>query len=293
MARCLVAVLTFGAVAALAAPLPISGQSQPVFRSNVRTVAVYATVRQDGRLVPDLQKDAFEIRDNGKPSPITVFSNDPQPITVVLLVDMSGSMTSGFLRVREGTLKFISALAPVDRLRIGTFGAEISLSPLLTGDKNVLDRIALEELWPGGGTPLWNAMYAGMQSLKDEQGRRVILVLTDGADTGSLRGWTGSAQDVDRMATQDGFTLYAIGVESDVPLQGELVAMTEETGGGHFIAADKDDLGAVFERVAEELRHQYLLGFVPAVVDGKEHKLEVRARRGMTVTARRSFVAQK
>ena len=79
-----------------------------------------STVRDaSGRLTPDLKRDAFEIRDNGEPTPITVFSNDAQPITVALMLDMSGSMSSGFLRVRDGTLRFIDALLPADRVRIG------------------------------------------------------------------------------------------------------------------------------------------------------------------------------
>jgi hypothetical protein len=86
---------------------------------------------------------------------------------------------------------------------------------------------------------------------------------------------------------------YAIGVESLMPLQAELVSLTDETGGGHFTVSATQDLGAVFQRVAEELRHQYVLGFTPAVLDGREHRLEVRAGPGTTVRARRSYVAAR
>jgi len=283
-------------LAQLAAGLAAQSAVQPqgrVFRADNRTVPIYATVRKGGRLVPDLPREAFEIRDNGKPTPITLFSNEVQPLTVALLVDMSGSMLAGFLRVREGTLKFIQALAPDDRLRIGSFGIEIALSPHLTGDKRVLERIAREELWPGGGTPMWSAAYAGMKSLQNESGRRVILVLTDGFDTGALDGWDGNSGDVARMARRDNFMVYAIGVQSLMPLQGELVSLADETGGGNFTVSATEDLGAVFERVAEELRHQYVLGFTPDVLDGREHRLEIRAGPGTTVRARRSYVATR
>lgn len=288
--RWIAAVLPALAATGLVAQSP-SPPQKPVFRSNTRTVAIYATVRKDGRLLPDLPREAFEIRDNGKPTPVTFFSNEVQPITVVLLVDMSGSMQSGFLRVREGTLKFIQALAPDDRLRIGSFGVEIALSPHLTGDKRLLERIAREELWPGGGTPMWSAAFAGMKSLAGEPGRRVILVLTDGADTGGLNGWPGDGGDVSRMARRDNFMFYAIGVQMFVPLQGELVNLALDTGGGHFSVSATDDLGIVFERVADELRHQYVLGFTPATLDGKEHRLEIRAGPGTTVRARRTYIA--
>jgi Ca-activated chloride channel family protein len=293
MSRRWPAIVVLAQVAAgLAAQAPNPPQ-KPVFRADNRTVPIYATVRRDGRLVPDLPREAFEIRDSGKPTPVTFFSSEVQPLTVALLVDMSGSMLGGFLRVREGTLKFIEALAPDDRLRIGSFGVEIALSPHLTGDKRILERVAREELWPGGGTPMWSAANAGMQSLKDEPGRRVILILTDGFDTGELSGWRGSGGEVNRIAERENFMFYAIGVESLMPLQAELVSLTDETGGGHFTVSATQDLGAVFQRVAEELRHQYVLGFTPAVLDGREHRLEVRAGPGTTVRARRSYVAAR
>ena len=145
--------------------------SPPVFRSGVQTVAIYATVNdREGRLVPDLSREAFTILDNGQSTPVTLFSNDIQPITVVMLLDMSGSMNARFLKVRDGTIGFINALLPADRVRLGSFGTEIALSPLLTGDKATLERICKEEMWPGGGTPMWNAVFAGMKSLTGEPG---------------------------------------------------------------------------------------------------------------------------
>jgi Ca-activated chloride channel family protein len=279
------------AVASLAAQLT---QDRQVFRSGVQTVAIYATVNdREGRLVPDLPRDAFTILDNGQPSPVTLFSNDIQPITVVMLLDMSGSMNTRFLKVRDGTLGFIDALLPADRVRLGSFGTEIALSPLLTGDKATLARICKEEMWPGGGTPMWNAVFAGMKSLAGEAGRRVVLVLTDGYDTGDLAGWRGGYGDSRRMAERDGFMFYAIGMEGVMPLGDDLVSLVEDTGGGHFHVKLDEDLTATFARVADELRHQYLLGFTPKSLDGKTHKLEVRAGPGTRVRARKSYVAEK
>lgn len=125
-------------------------QQKTVFRTRVQTVMLHATVQEDeGRLVPELPRDAFEVRDEGRPVAITTLSNDPQPITVALLLDMSGSMAGNFLRVRAATRAFIDALQDGDRARIGTFGVEVALSPWLTGDKTILHRILTEELWPG------------------------------------------------------------------------------------------------------------------------------------------------
>lgn len=154
------------AAAALGSPQAAPPAQQPAFRAGVETVAVYATVQDaDGRLVPNLTREDFEIRDNGQPAEITTFSSDPVPITVVLLLDMSGSMGREFLNVRRATGHFFSTLLSDDRVRLGTFGLEIALSPLLTGDRDVLDRILDEEVWPDGPTPLWAAMRDGMRSL--------------------------------------------------------------------------------------------------------------------------------
>jgi Ca-activated chloride channel homolog len=269
-----------------------SPQQRPTFRSGIQTVVVYATVRdREGRLVPDLAREDFSIKDNGQPSPVTVFSNEIQPITVAVLLDMSGSMISRFLKARDGTLRFIDALLPHDRARIGSFGNEIAISPILTNDHDVLSRVTREELWPGGGTPMWNAVNAGLESLANESGRRVILILTDGYDTGGLAGWTGGYGAARKTAVEDSFMIYGIGMEGVMPLGIDLVSLVEDTGGGYFHVKESDDLKETFARVADELRHQYLIGFTPAVLDGKSHKLEVRARSGMTVRARKNFIA--
>ena len=170
------------------------------------------------------------------------------------------------------------------------------LSPLLTNDKAVLARIVSEELWPGGETPLWNAVFAGMQSLADEPGRRVVLALTDGADSGSLPGWKGSFRDVRERATREGFMLYMVGMDNaaiKTEPDSAVAALLDDTGGAHFNVAATDDLGATFTRVAEELRRQYLLGFTPAA-DGREHRLTVRVKRpGLLARARKSYTAER
>jgi len=280
-------------IAAFAVLLPASPAPQKtVFRSAVQTVVLHATVRSDaGRLVPDLAREDFDVRDEGRQVEISVFSGDPQPITAALLLDMSGSMIPHFLRVRESTSHFIDALHDEDRARIGTFGLEVALSPWLTADKRILHRILKEELWPGGGTPLWEAVHAAMQSLEHEGGRRVIVTLTDGVDAGAVPGMEGSPDKARERAEQEGFMVYAIGVEGS-PLDQEITGLAERTGGGYFKLERGADLSATFIRVVEELRHQYVLGFTPPKADGKMHDVNVKIkRRGMHVRARKSYRA--
>jgi Ca-activated chloride channel family protein len=268
------------------------GQAQEGrFKTSVDTVSIYASVSEaDGRLVPDLVKEDFTILDNGTPRDITLFSSDVQPITVAIMLDMSGSMFSRFMRVRTSTLSFVEALQPNDRAQIGTFGEEIAISPHLTGDKNVLRRVLRSELWPMGGTPIWNALDTAMTALAGESGRRVVFTITDGRNLCDLPRCLKPDQ-IEQRAVREGFMLYAIGMDG-TGLDGEIMTIAEETGGGHFALSEGADLTATFARVADELRRQYLIGFAPAAPDGKLHTLEVRVGRpGMKVRARHTYLA--
>lgn len=269
-----------------------AGQAPATFRSRVQVVNVYATVRDaEGRLVPDLPREAFAILDNGRPVPITTFSRDPQPVTVAAMLDMSGSMAGRVLLVRESAKRLVEALGPGDRASIGTFGTEVAVSPLLTGEKRVLNRVLDEELWPGGSTPLWRAADAAMEALAREPGRRVVLLLTDGINLDPTQG-APRRQDLERRAVAESFMVYAIGMRGSA-FDDDVAKVAEQTGGGHFRLAEDADLGPTFARVVEELRHQYLLGVEASPPFGTRHALTVRAApRGLTVRARQTYQAE-
>lgn len=277
-----------------------SGGQQPVFRGGASTVSLYPTVRdQTGRLVDDLTQADFQVLDAGKPAHITTFSNDIVPITVAVMLDMSISMAGEQERVRDAALHFVELLLPVDRARIGTFGEEIALSPWLTADKTILQRVLREEVWPGdhGGTPLWSAVRAAMTSLSAETGRRVMLVLSDGVDTGCPRGASTAGErcarfnDIEKLAADGEFMIYSVGMEGP-GLAGGLQQLADQTGGGRFELKRAADLTMTFGQVADELHHQYAIGFTSVVLDGAVHSLEVQVRKpGMTARARKSYLA--
>ena len=271
-------------------------QQQPTFRSGTRTVALYATVTDaTGRLVPDLERGDFEVWDNGKPVPLTVFENAVQPISVVVMLDTSGSMTMNLDLLKEAATQFAIRLLPADRARIGHFSDRIRIKPAdFTSDRDELIRILRDDIDYGNPTRLWDATDAGMTALKDIEGRRVVLVFTDGADTFSDR----SEGDVLARARDGEFLIYAIGLQSRMRGQGVthpdpgLRKLAEETGGGYFELLRTDELNATFTRVASELHSQYVLGFTPAALDGKLHKLEVIIKRpGLVARARKSYLA--
>lgn len=208
-------------------------------------------------------------------------------------------MFSELPRIQASLHHFIATLQPADRIRIGSFGREVALSHKLTGDHDVLRRVVQEELWPGGTSPLWRALDVSAASLAHEPGRRVVLALTDGVNYApggrELPEIPGGFGTVKRRAITDAEVMfYAVGYGDPARgkrLRGDIVELTNITGGGHTDVPPSADLGQAFARIGEELRHQYLIGFAPAVFDGKEHKLKVRTKqRGLKVRARTTYM---
>jgi Ca-activated chloride channel family protein len=278
----------------------------PAFRASVRTVAVYATV-QDERagLVLDLTRDDFQILDDGREVPITTFSRERVPFVAALLLDMSSSMVPDFFRVHAAARAFIRSLEATDRLLLGTFGREVAVSPILTSDKPILERVLDEEVWPiGGGTPLWRAMNAGLGPLASIDARRVLIVVSDGRDSGGdfncaplvrdPRGAIGPCPgrgDVERQVLAREFMVYAIGLERS-GLDSGLLDLVAESGGGSVTIGRGADLAAALQQVADELHHQYVLGFTPEALDGRTHRVDVRVTRpGVRARARKSYMA--
>ena len=289
---------------------------EPMFRSAVRTVPVYVTVTDaEGRLVPDLGRGDFTILDNGKPQPISVFSSETQPISVVMMLDRSGSMVGNFRLVQQAAEQFVTKLLPADLARIGSFSNRVQVDPrTFTNSREELLAILHRDLQEPGPTPLWNAISVGMTALLHQEGRRVVLVFTDGMDRPMQdRPSNMSVGDIIERAREENVMVYAIGLASagggmgrggygggggggrrgftDKPDPG-LAKVAAESGGGYFELESTADLSATFARVADELHRQYAMGFTPEKLDGKIHKLEVRVGKpGMTARARKSYQA--
>ena len=305
---------------------------------------MYATVTgADGRLVPDLAREAFSILDNGKPQPLVLFANDVQPITVVILLDRSGSMKANFTLVQQAAERFVDVMLPADKARIGSFSNRIQIDPRdFTSSHDELQQILRTELQEEGPTPLWNAVNVGITALLHQQGRRVVLVFTDGMDEPFNGGSNNSLKDVMKRAEEEDIMVYAIGLSgsdpgaggggfrrgggggpgggggrrggggfggrggfgrrfgggggrppvADKPDEG-LPKIAAATGGGYFELTSTNDMSATFAKVADELHHQYALGFTPDKLDGKMHAIEVRVSgENRSVRARKSYLAK-
>jgi len=219
-----------------------------------------------------------------------------QPITVVVMLDTSGSMTFNLDLLKLAAEQFVLRLLPDDKARIGSFSDKIIISPTFTNNRDELVRILHNDIQFGNPTFLWDAIDESMTALKDETGRRVVLIFTDGDDETSRR--TTLQTDIARAQTEE-FMIYAIGLHSQImghttkPAPG-LRKLAEETGGGYFELTRTADLGPTFTRVADELHRQYVLGFTPQTLDGRMHKLDVKVKLpGMQVRARKSYLASK
>ncbi len=326
------AVLIAASVGVVAAA-PQSQQQPPTFSTTNRTVAVFSTVTNgEGRLVPNLTRDDFEVDDNGKRQPLTLFANDIQPITIIMLLDRSGSIKSNFDLQQRAAEMFVHGMLPGDKARIGTFASRIQIEPdEFTTDRDALFKILRSDLQTGGPTPLWNAVDTAIDQLLLEKSRRVVLVFTDGMDKPmNFSNHNKSLKDVMKRAEENDIMLYAVGLmgqtgvptsnvrtgdplghgglpgpmagyprglgtgpEMERPDEG-LPKLAKATGGGYFELTSVGDLLSKFDRVADELHHQYVLGFTPEKLDGKMHDLTVRVLKpGFNARARKRYLASR
>jgi Ca-activated chloride channel family protein len=258
-------------------------QNPALYRSSVNIVPVFATVTtRDGAFAGGLTRDDFTIADNGVRREIVSFSDDLQPISVSVILDTSFSMSNAIERVMDAGGLFLGDLLPEDRATVGTLTVP---GPPLTADKEAL-RARLGTIRRDNGSPIWLALLRAMSVLAREHAKRVIVIYTDGDDNSNAYEDTARS----RAKSQD-LMIYAIGFEG-VSLSGGIKDLAKQSGGRAVELKTKDDLGEALAHIADELHHQYLLGFTPALFDGKVHKIEVRVvPRGLTVRARQSYVA--
>lgn len=314
MTRYALPAVVLGSVLAAGAASP----QQTVFRGTSDLVRVFVTVTdRDDRLVTTLTKVQFDVRDKGRSQPIALFDNSPQPIQLVLMLDVSGSMLGNLPLLRAASAHLFQRLRPDDVAKLGTFGEEVVISPEFTNDARTLVESLPTQIPGNAPTPLWRAIDEAMDAFdRESDRRRVVLVLSDGKDTGRMefrREFVSQGEVADR-ARDDNVMVYAVGMRSRGPVrmqpgigaQGLSAMMTADmpdpglarvatdSGGGYLEIAPRDDLGEAFARVADELHSQYLIGFVPPARDGKEHDIEVRlSERGLKPRARKSYLAPK
>jgi Ca-activated chloride channel family protein len=284
--------------------LILAGQQPTIFRSNVNLVRVVATVKTEaGKIIGTLGKDDFEVYDNGVKQQIRVFEHQTeQKLSVVLLVDTSGSTAKELKYESDSALRFLRALLgegnPEDMAALFTFNWEIREQQPFSRDLKAFDN-RLKLLHGDAGTAMYDAVYLAAQRLEPREGRKVIVVVTDGGDTVS-RLTVHKALEEAQIADA---VIYAIVVvpitnEAGRNIGGEhaLDFMAQGTGGRTFLPTLGTELDKAFTAILTELRTQYLVGFYPENVPLTKkafHTLEVRVKQpDLRVSARNGYYGE-
>ena len=282
---------------ATAMSMALAAQQAPTFKSGTQIVSLFVTVQDaQKRLVPELVQADFDVLDNDKPQPLVYFDNSIHPINVVVMLDTSGSMTLTIDLLKQAAEQFLIRLLPDDKGRVGAFNDKIQINAKWSSDRDQMIS-DVKNLDYGNGTRLWDAVGVALDELKPIDGRKVILVFTDGDDTESKM----TLGKIIERARIDEVMIYAIGLESNY-FNGQRMVRTkpdsglrkisDETGGGYFELTKASELAPTFTKVAQELHSQYVIGFTPTLLDNKVHKLMVKMKQpGMTARARRSYLA--
>jgi Ca-activated chloride channel family protein len=264
--------------------LPQSSQKQePTFRVNVRLVNVFATVTDaHGAPIANLTKDDFRVLEDGVPQTISVFDRESElPLSIALAVDTSESTRRDLDLEVASAKKFVhSVVRPVDRLAVFQITENVDRVIGFTSDLKWIDR-GIENLRVGAGTSLYDAIYLAADELLDREGRKVLVLITDGGDTTSRAGYASAL----RRAQQAEAIVYSIIV---VPIANDagrntggehaLIQISKDTGGKYYYAENLNQLNEAFRQISEELRTQYLIAYYPnrKVADSPFRRIEVQ-----------------
>jgi VWFA-related protein len=247
-----------------------AANAQPDFghyRIDARLVEVYATVLDErGHFVDGLPPEAFRVLENGKEQRLNHFESEAQSMHCAILLDTTGSMTNALPRLKNSVIDFIDELGPEDYVAIYTFTQQLAIQQDFTRDKDAAKR-AVVRIRAGGRTALFNALSETAETMRNQPGKKAMVVFTDGDDNASI---LNSAAAVQR-ARSDGVPLFTIaeGQALDCPdLRKVLSNLSTSTGGAAFEVADPKSMVAVFERISSQLRHMYLLAYTPVLNPG-------------------------
>jgi VWFA-related protein len=245
--------------------------------SELVVVPVTVTDKQ-GRLLNDLERDAFVVYDNDHRQEVAFFTHEDTPVSVALVIDNSGSMRPKVGEVMAATLAFARASHPEDELLVIEFNDDVRDALggrwLTAGDAGDLEA-ALRSLRPDGQTALYNALIDGLDHLeRATRARRVMVLISDGGDNAS----TTTFDEVLARARRSDVTIYTIGLFDEGSRDnnpGMLKRLAEATGGERFLPKSPGYLLQACQRIAHEIRMSYTLGYVPTTRDGAYHRLRV------------------
>jgi len=296
---------------ALASWLVLAAAAAPRQSPSAPLVLVDVAVESaGGQAVAGLTNEDFAIATGGATPNIEFFAaSADRPLSLVLLFDTSASVNDVISRggVRSSVEKwFLPRLAPGDRVHVGSFARQIAIAPPLAGNAKELQAVLRKALDPReadtfGPSPVWDAVAAAVESVARTEGRRAVLLLTDGRATGNRL----SMEDAAALAVAAGVVVSVVGKDWEMTIQQDPktgvrvrpgVALERIAGitGGLYLrdGAIPAVPGEVLARLLAELRGRYTLGFKPPMRDGKPHELDIRVSRpGLTLRASQFYIA--
>ncbi len=259
---------------------------------SVNRVILWVTATDDdGNLITDLVKEDFRIYEDGVEQKVLDFHHEERAINMAIVIDTSGSMVDKIAEVHDAAGAFVESLRPIDRALVIDFDENVFLIQELTSDVDDLKE-AIESTEPLGGTSLYDALHAAYRKIGTFDGRKVIIVLSDGDDTMSQFGFKRVLQEARTNSTM----IYSIGlgIQGGAPRRDVLKDFSGSTGGEFFYIKKKGTLAAAYQRIAEELGKQYYLTYSTSNDDwnGRWIKLKVESLRdGVKIRARRGYFA--
>lgn len=285
---CLLSVALFSAASAQ------SDKQQPdsTFKVNVKLVSVFASVTDsNGAPVVDLKKDDFTLAEDGIPQKIAVFDQQSEvPLSIVLAIDASGSVRQDIKLELESAKKFVAAtLRPKDTVALYQFTETVQELVPFTSNIQRINR-AINNVRIGAATALYDAIYLGSNALADREGRKVLVLITDGGDTMSAVKYpeaVRAAQEADALVYSIIIVPIASNAGRNTGGEHALIQLSHDTGGKHYFANSPAGLDKAFQQISRELRTQYLLGYYPSqrLADSDFRRISVKINRNL-VTAR-------
>jgi Ca-activated chloride channel homolog len=259
-----------------------------LFKQQVEEVVLYATVvdPRANRLVTGLERNSFTVYEDGQPQQITSFRKEDIPISVGIVIDNSGTMRDKRPSVNQAALNFVRASNREDEVFVVNFDSEYYLDQDFTADISKLKE-ALEQIQSRGGTALYDAVIASADHLSKgaKLDKKVLLVVTDGQDTASVKSLEDAVAAVQREA---GPTIYSVGIFSgekdrtQKKAKRALERLAIETGGVAYFPENFEELDSVTKAVAHDIRNQYAIGYKPSrpQAEGGFRSVRVEARAG-------------
>jgi len=296
-------------------------QTDEGFRIGVAVNQVFLSVNArsvSGGFVNDMKQDDFLVFEDGRLQKIENFYSEQVPVKVVLLIDASGSTRFSQVEIRKAALEFVKRLGPEDQVAIISFNHQAKLILDFTSDLADI-QLALDSIYARGNTVLNDALYVSFDDLlRGIEGKSAVILLTDGIDTGSVVSFDQalnlalrSESSVYVVSKVDEYRAYAISARQELQSFGQFVPkelqddyimkrkedlrrLANLTGGRMLETAMFNSLTDVYKQVAEELKNQYYLSYVPTnpVKDGSWREIDVKvARSDVVVSSRRGYFA--